>query len=156
MADAREAGAQDDDRTLGIMERVRIFMNKEVIPRITGLPPGTVVFKWGAKDTFDIDFPEPIEKAINLRIITPETARKMLEDQYRWKIPDEDEVMADLGLTPEEPDDTTPRQPEVPPEVAEAKLAREKTQIEKMKAETTFIEKKIQSLDNLNKKIEEV
>jgi len=156
MADAREAGAQDDDRTLGIMERVRIFMNKEVIPRITGLPAGTVVFKWGAKDTFDIDFPEPIEKAINLRIITPETARKMLEDQYRWKIPDEDEVMADLGLTPEEPDDTTPRQPEVPPEVAEAKLAREKTQIEKIKAEQALIEKKMGYIDNLNKKIEEV
>jgi len=38
MADAREAGAQDDDRVMGIMERLRMFMNKEVIPRITGLP----------------------------------------------------------------------------------------------------------------------
>lgn len=32
MADAREANAQDDDRVLGLMEKIRIFMNKEVTP----------------------------------------------------------------------------------------------------------------------------
>jgi len=100
MADAREAGAQDDDRTLGIMERVRWVMNREVIPRITGLAPGEVVFKWGAKDSFDLELPEPIEKALNLTLISPEQALIMLENQWHWKVPSPEDIIERFGKTP--------------------------------------------------------
>lgn len=103
MADAREAGSQDDDRVLGIMDLVREFMEDEVIPRVTGLEPGRVAFKWGAKDTFNLEFPEAIEKAIDKNIITTDQARRMLEDQFRWKIPEPTELDT---MTPQMPDGT--------------------------------------------------
>jgi hypothetical protein len=97
MADAGEAGSKDDDRTLGMMERVRIFMNREVIPRVTGLEPGKLVFKWGAKDQFDLEFPVPIKEAIQSGIISPRQAQLILEEQYHWKIPTVEEVDKKLG-----------------------------------------------------------
>jgi len=87
MADAREAGSADDDRTLGMMSKWTAFVNKHVIPKITGLKAGQLVWKWGSKDAFDLEFPEALEKAINTRIIRPEQAMVMLEEQYHWKIP---------------------------------------------------------------------
>ena len=151
MADAKEAGQQDDDRTLGIMERIRIFMNKEVIPRITGLQPGQIVFKWGAKDSFDVELPEAIEKAIELKIITPETARLMLEEQYRWKIPDEDEVMDKLGIKPAEeptPEEPIPEPIPEPPQISEPSM--EQSLNNKMK------EEKLKLIKSLNQKVGEL
>lgn len=153
MADAREAGAQDDDRILGIMERVRIFMNKEVIPRVTGLRAGSVVFKWGAKDAFDLIFPEAIEKAIDKKVLSPEKAIIMLEDNYRWKIPTDEDVAKRFKLTPETPDMTQPKAPEIPPEEME-KLIRAKT--EKLNVEKQIEEEKLKCVKDLYKKIEEV
>jgi hypothetical protein len=92
MADAREAGAQDDDRTLGIMEKIRVFMNKEVIPRVTGLDRGVIEFKWGSKDTFGLQFPEALEIALDKKVVTLEQARVILMDEYHWKFPSNDEV----------------------------------------------------------------
>jgi hypothetical protein len=92
MADAREAGNNDDDRTLGFMEKIRIFMNKEVIPRVTGLDRGVIEFKWGSKDTFGLQFPEAIEKALDKKVITLEQARVILMDEFHWKFPSNDEV----------------------------------------------------------------
>lgn len=97
MADAKEAGQQDDDRILGIMEKLRSFMNKEVIPRVTGLPAGTVQFKWGAKDSFDMIFPSAIKDAIDKQVLIPAEARKILEDSFRWKIPEPDPGLPDTG-----------------------------------------------------------
>jgi len=97
MADAREAGSQDDDRVLGIMERLRVFINKEVIPRVTGLEAGMIQFKWGSKDAFDLELPEPIEKAINLNVITAQQAQIILEEQYHWKIPTPEDVESKFG-----------------------------------------------------------
>ena len=109
MADAREAGAQDDDRTLGLMEMIRKFMNREVIPRVTGLKAGLVEFKWGAKDSFDLEFPTPIKEALNHQILTPEKAIIILEDNYGWKIPTDEDVMERFGFDPREmpPEDNT-------------------------------------------------
>ena len=92
MADAREAGSQDDDRTLGIMEKIRVFMNREVIPRITGLDPGVIQFKWGAKDSFDLEFPEAIKIALEHGVMQPIQARILLEKQYHWKFPSVDDI----------------------------------------------------------------
>ena len=88
MADAREAGEKDDDRILGIMEKIRIFMNKVVIPSITGDKGSHIEFKWGAKDSFTLVLPPAITEAITTGIITPEQGRLMLEEQHHWKIPE--------------------------------------------------------------------
>jgi hypothetical protein len=106
MADAREANLQDDNRVLGLMERIRVLFNKEIIPRVTGLEPGKVVLKWGAKDAFDLEFPEPLEKAIAAGLPWPK-AQLMLEEQYHWKVPTDEEVIAKFGsdaLKPPEPE----------------------------------------------------
>jgi len=92
MADARAATDNDDDRTLGIMERIRIFMNRTVIPTVTGLEPGQIVFKWGAKDAFELEFPDALEKAVGSGILSAQQAAIMLEEQYHWKIPTDDDV----------------------------------------------------------------
>ncbi len=107
MADARAAASNDDDRTLGIMEKIRTFMNRTVIPRITGLEPGDVVFKWGAKDAFELEFPEALQKAVDNRIVSPEAAAIMLEEQYHWKIPSPEEVEDKFGIRPADENDTT-------------------------------------------------
>jgi len=109
MADAREAGAQDDDRTLGLMERVRQFMNKEIIPRITGLTPGILVFKWGGKDAFDIEFPIPLKDALGAGVITKQQTILILEEQYHWKIPTDDDVIDRFGeIEEDEPEEEEP------------------------------------------------
>ena len=107
MADARVASSNDDDRTLGIMERIRIFMNRTVIPSVTGLEPGVLVFKWGAKDAFDLEFPEPLQAAVEKKVISPEAAAIILEDQYHWKIPTPDDIEDKFGIRPADDNDTT-------------------------------------------------
>jgi hypothetical protein len=92
MADAKEAGAQDDDRTLGIMEKIRTFMNFEVIPRITGLKPGVVQFKWGSKDTFNLEFPPAIKEALEAGVINTQQAQIILETEFHWKFPSQEEI----------------------------------------------------------------
>jgi len=162
MADAREAGAQDDDRVMGIMERLRMFMNKEVIPRITGLPPGEVVFKWGAKDTFTLELPEAIEKAINLKLIAPEQAIVMLQENFRWKIPTIEEAMETLGITPEVPEEPQQENPPTGPDTATTAPDRKRQQeeqsvkTESIKAETKLKNEKIVFIDNLTRKLSEV
>jgi len=111
MADAREAGAQDDDRTLGLMERVRQFMNKEIIPRITGLTPGILVFKWGGKDAFDIEFPIPLKDALGAGVITKQQTILILEEQYHWKIPTDDDVIDRFGEIEEDEPEEEPTPP---------------------------------------------
>jgi hypothetical protein len=89
MADAKEAGQQDDDRILGIMEKVRMFINREMIPRILGTDAGEIEFKWGSKDTFDLIFPPAIQRAIELGVLNPQQAKEMLVDNFSWKIPED-------------------------------------------------------------------
>jgi len=120
MADAREAGAQDDDRTLGLMERVRQFMNKEIIPRITGLAPGILVFKWGGKDAFDIEFPLPLKDALKGGVITKQQTILILEEQYHWKIPTDDDIIQRFGEIEED-------EPEEEPIAADTKPKKEES-----------------------------
>jgi len=105
MADASEAGSQDDDRVLGLMEKIRRFMNREVIPRITGLDPKEIEFKWGAKDTFDLVFPPAMEKALSLGVLQPSQAAEMLIENFSWKIPELEEPLITEEPTKEEPKD---------------------------------------------------
>ncbi len=116
MADAREAGDQDDDRTLGIMEKIRVWMNKEVIPRVTGLERGDIVFKWGSKDTFGLQFPEAIQMALETKVITIEQARVILTDEFHWKLPSNEEVDELEVVEPrqEEPEPEVIKEPEKP------------------------------------------
>lgn len=148
MADARAAGSQDDDRTLGIMARVAEVMNDIVIPKITGLAPGQLVWKWGSQDTFGLEFPEPLEKAIAQKIIRPEQAMVMLEEQFHWKIPSMDEVEEKLGIkiVTEEPEEETPE--EIPAEMVRTESTDIDNQIKVKKLEALeFINTKLQEED---------
>jgi len=104
MADAKEAGEQDDDRILGIMKKLKAFMERHVIPRVTGMELGEVEFKWGAKDSFDLTMPPAIEKALDKNILPPKVALQILIDNFRWKLPDkiDPEVIALLDEAKDE------------------------------------------------------
>jgi len=115
MADAETAQAQDDDRVMGIMERIRIFMNQQVIPRVTGLKSGEVVFKWGSKDSFQLEFPPAIDLAIQRRVIRPEQALVMLQENFRWKVPSIEDAAKTLGIDIEPEEPQGPEDPDVPP-----------------------------------------
>ena len=158
MADAREAGQQDDDRILGIMERLRIMMNFEVIPRITGRPAGEIIFKWGGKDTFDLEFPEAIQMAIDKNVISPEKALFMLEDNFRWKVPTDEEVAERFGITPEQPQDTQPIPPTNPPQEVprEMKMHTEKLEQESLKLANKLKNEKIVFTNELNRKLRDI
>jgi hypothetical protein len=107
MADASEAGSQDDDRVLGLMEKLRRFMDREVIPRVTGLDAGEIQFKWGAKDSFDLVLPPALEKAVQLGILLPSQAAEMLTENFSWKIPEPTEEMIPASQL-EEPKEKEP------------------------------------------------
>lgn len=104
MADAREAGENDDDRILGVMAKIEIVFNKIIIPAITGDKSGHLKFAWGSKNKFDLHFPDALEKALTLGVMTADQARRYLEEQQHWKIP---ELIAE-----NEPD--IPENPNVP------------------------------------------
>jgi len=91
MADAKEAGAQDDDRVLGIMEKLRRVINKFIIPRVIG-EANVCFFKWGAKDTMELEFPEGLMNALNVSqngqpVISIAEARMILSIKG-WKLDD--------------------------------------------------------------------
>jgi hypothetical protein len=86
MADAREAGAQDDDRVLGIMEKVRRTINKYIIPRVVG-EANVCFFKWGAKDTIELEMPDGLMNAVKLGILSIAEARMNLSLKG-WKLDD--------------------------------------------------------------------
>ena len=72
MADAREAGEKDDTRTLGIMEKIRRVMNKEIIPRVLGEGSG-IEFVWGTQDDFEIEMPPGVIDAVKLGLIAKDS-----------------------------------------------------------------------------------
>lgn len=86
MADAREAGAQDDDRVLGIMEKIRRTINKYIIPRIVG-EANVCFFKWGAKDTIELEMPQGLKDAITVGLISIAEGRMNLSLKG-WKLDD--------------------------------------------------------------------
>ena len=86
MADAREAGSQDDERVYALMEKIRRFFDEQIIPYVIG-NDNTASFKWGAKDDFNLAFPVGLEKALALQIVTPEEARAILQSRG-WKLGD--------------------------------------------------------------------
>ena len=166
MADAKEAGSADDDRTLGIMERLRIFVNKEVIPRVTGLEAGVLVLKWGAKDAMDLDFPGALKDAIDAGVIHPKQAQVILEEQYHWKIPTKEDVLEKTGVTIEdqEPQGDTPlpkTEPDTsidttgPPQTTAGGEAYNREITDSILLDNTIKREKVKALESLNKKIEE-
>ena len=92
MADARVAAAQDDEMVLAIMEKLRRLMNKYIIPRIVG-EANVCFFKWGAKDTLELEFPEGLMSAVTpamsdgKRVISIPEARMILSIKG-WKLDD--------------------------------------------------------------------
>ena len=86
MADAREANKKDDARLLGMMEKLRRIMNKEVIPRVLGAD-ANVEFMWGTQDDFEIDMPPGVAQAIQLGVIAKDEAREILKSRG-WKLDD--------------------------------------------------------------------
>lgn len=86
MADAKEAGAQDDDRVLGIMEKLRRVINKFIIPRVIG-EANVCFFKWGSKDTIELEFPEGLLNAVQMGVISLAEARMILSIKG-WKLDD--------------------------------------------------------------------
>ena len=97
MADAREAGAQDDERVMGLMEKIRRFIDEEIIPSIIG-EKNRVYFKWGSKDSFDLEFPQGLQTALQAGVVTINDAREILKARG-WKI-------EDLPEQPKEPQQT--------------------------------------------------
>jgi hypothetical protein len=88
MADAREANRKDDSRVLGIMEKIRRLMNDVIIPKILE-EKGSVEFKWGTKDSFNLEFPPSLQAAINTGTINQKIARHILKNHLRWNIPED-------------------------------------------------------------------
>jgi len=92
MADAGEAGEQDDDRILGIMAKIEILFNKSIIPAVLGIEAGWIEWQWGEKDSFHKHIPAHIKESLELGIIQPEEARQMLENQHEWSFPELDKI----------------------------------------------------------------
>ncbi len=88
MADAKEAGEQDDDRSLGLMEKLRVFMNQTIIPHVLHIDAGWIEFSWGEKDAFNLQVPPALIQTVQAGIITPQQALLMLKEQYEWNIPE--------------------------------------------------------------------
>ena len=86
MADATVASAQDDERVQGLMEKIRRFIDEEIIPSIVG-EKNRVLFKWGSKDSFDLEFPTGLQSALSSGVITTNDAREILKARG-WKIED--------------------------------------------------------------------
>ena len=101
MADAREAGSQDDERVLALMEKIRRLMDEQIIPLVLG-DDSDATFHWGAKDDFDLTFPSGLEKAIQLGIVSNEEAREILKARG-WKI--EEVQMPDNNNQPDQMND---------------------------------------------------
>jgi hypothetical protein len=89
MADAKEAGSQDDDKILGIMEKLARFINHVIIPKILGPDAeGRCQFKWGAQDSFELEFPQGLQLALQAGVVSKLEARMILQDGFRWKLDD--------------------------------------------------------------------
>lgn len=134
MADAREAGEQDDDRILGVMAKMEIVFNKIIIPAITGDKSGKIKFKWGAKDSFKLVFPEALGMAIEKGILVPDQARRMLEEQFHWKIPE----------SIEENNPEIPKNPNIPEEPTS----------EMIRVESKLYDEKRHLIDKITKELE--
>lgn len=108
MADAKEAGETEDDQILGIMDLVKEFWDTVVIPKVTGLDEGLILWEWGAKDTFRIEFPDYIDKALEKKLISNKKARELLQEHHNWPTIDDDPDIAILDTIPEVPEPSAP------------------------------------------------
>jgi len=147
MADAREAGSLDDERVLALMEKIRRFVDQQVIPHVLG-ESGICSFNWGAKDNFDLAFPDGIEKAINLGIINAEEARNILSTRG-WKLPELKEPIT----KPTEPEPPTEPLIQVP---VEPPMDQETVELRKQTYETILkeLDKKPAKRKTTRKKVE--
>ena len=134
MADAREASSRDDERVLGLMEKIRRFIDEEIIPSIIG-EKNRVYFKWGSKDSFDLEFPQGLQTALSSGVITTKDAREILKARG-WKIEDVEEQ-------PKEP------QPTLSDQVVDMLADRDSEEQEALKLKKQAYEK---ILNELNKK----
>jgi hypothetical protein len=88
MADAREAGEQDDDLFLGIAAKFVRFMNDEVIPAVLGEEArGKVLFRWGSKEEYEFDSQEA-KDWLDRGVIGISEVREMLRGRNIMKLDD--------------------------------------------------------------------
>ena len=78
MADAREANKKDDSRVLGIMERIRRVMNKQILPIVMDDEETTVQFVWGSQDDLELD-PATVKMYVDLGALSALEAREILK-----------------------------------------------------------------------------
>ena len=97
MADAKEAGAQDDERVMGLMEKIRRFLDEFIIPSIIG-EKYKICFRWGSKDSFDLEFPIGLQTALSSGVVSVNDAKEILRARG-WKI-------EDIPDEPKEPEPT--------------------------------------------------
>jgi hypothetical protein len=91
MADAKEAGSQDDERVKGIMEKLRRFMDEVIIPHVLGKKQEEchVSFKWGTKDSFTLEYPDGLRNLLLDGVIDEEIVRHILTKRLNWDIPED-------------------------------------------------------------------
>lgn len=156
MADAGEAGDQDDDRILGVMEKLTIFMNKHVIPKVLGLDAGWVEFEWGEKDSFHRIMPPHLKEALETGLMQPEEVRQVLENQHGWSFPElneKNQALADKRDEDKEEQQQLQQQASQSPQkikddndVAVQQKKDNKAEIEKRVLLLTSVEKQLEEL----------
>ncbi|UVF62244.1 portal protein [Nitrososphaeria virus YSH_1032793] len=103
MADAGEAGEQDDERVKGIMEKLRRFMDEVIIPHVLGksIEQCKVSFKWGTKDSFKLSYPDGLRNLLIDGVIDEDIVRHILTKRLNWDLPED--MVKKLTSRPKEP-----------------------------------------------------
>jgi hypothetical protein len=148
MADAREAGNQDDDRILGIMEKIRVFMNKSVIPAVLGIEAGIIEWQWGEKDSFHKIMPPHLKEALEMGVMQPEEVRQALVEHHDWNFPELDQnnqKMLDDRMSINEPVELSTDDKKLNEE-AVLRVRMEKAEIEKRTLLLSQVEEQLEEL----------
>lgn len=88
MADAKEAGEQDDDLVLGVAAKFLRFMNELVIPEVLGEEArGKCLFRWGSAEEFEFNSQEA-KIWLDSGVIGKLEVREMLKSRNIMKLDD--------------------------------------------------------------------
>jgi len=106
-----------------------------------------------------LEFPEPIEKALTHKLMGPEQALVMLQDQWHWKIPTPEDAFERLNITPakEEPEILPPDLTSEP--IVEMKVKNEMLEqemMESIKVSNRLKNEKIIFYTDLTRKLKEI
>jgi hypothetical protein len=80
---SRVGNSQDDERALGVMEKIRRLMDSEIIPRVIGEQyRGRVIFKWGKQDDYTY-IPQELQVWLEQGVISKSEVREMLRQSLK-------------------------------------------------------------------------